>query len=206
MAGVIGGVGSAGALCGTFLSNDLYAVAAAFAVVAVLVLTGWFGLAEMRLIRSRATATYQTVRGNRNSVEMSVQLQGSAEWKDLWGRLVTLSKALQVHSLHLDVNAPAWHESFHARWDRSDSGVFSLAVHFWRVDLPVYAREMAVGKMTIVGAADRLPMVEQLFQLTEILAEVPQILPPLARSAPVVTGAPAPGVPANGMVPRTASV
>ena len=182
-AAFLGLIGAAGALVGTFLSNDLYALGAGGVVLAVLGVTGWFGLAEFRLIGSRAGATYRSVRGPKDAVESAVQLQGSAEWKEFWRKLVRLAEALEVTSLRLDVNAPAWHESFHGRWDRSDSrvGVY-LAADYWRAEVPVAVQGAVVGKLSLVGSAARLPMVEQLGRMTAALPDVERILPP--RPAP----------------------
>ena len=178
-AAFLGLIGAAGALVGTFLSNDFYAVGAGAVVLIVLAVTGWFGLTEVRLIGARAGATLRRVRGPRDAVESAVQLQGSAEWRDFWRKLVRLAETLEVTTLRLTVTAPAWSESFHGRWDRSDSTVGVDAEDFWRVEVPVAAQGMTVGKLTLVGSAARLTMVEQLRRLTAVLPDLNRILLPL---------------------------
>jgi UDP-GlcNAc:undecaprenyl-phosphate GlcNAc-1-phosphate transferase len=181
-AAFLGLIGAAGALAGTFLSNDFYAIGAAAAVVLVLGVTGWFGLAELRLIRSRAGATIRNVRGRRGAVEAAVQLQGSADWRDFWRGLVGRAELLEVTSLRLDVNAPAWHESFHGRWDRH--GDPDAAGDSWRAEVPVAVRGAVVGKMSLVGSARAVSMVEQLSQMAAALPEVERVLLPLPRLHP----------------------
>ena len=178
-AALLGLIGAAGALVGTFLSNDFYAVGAGAVVVIVLAVTGWFGLTEVRLIGARAGATLRRVRGPRDAVESAVRLQGSAEWRDFWRKLVRLAETLEVTSLRLTVAAPAWSESFYGRWDRSDSAVRVDAEDFWRVEVPVAAQGVTVGKLTLVGSAARLTMVEQLRRLTAVLPDLNRVLPPL---------------------------
>ena len=75
--------------------------------------------------------------------------------------------------------APAWSESFYGRWDRSDGGVGVEAEDFWRVEVPVAAHGMTVGKLTLVGSAARLTMVEQLRRLTAVLPDLNCVLRPL---------------------------
>jgi UDP-GlcNAc:undecaprenyl-phosphate/decaprenyl-phosphate GlcNAc-1-phosphate transferase len=178
----VGSIGSAGALLGTFFGNDLYAIAAALAVVVVLIVTGLFGRAEANLLWRRSHWMVKSLWGRSDSLEIAVQLQGNAEWKVFWANLVRLAGRLQVQSLRLDINAPAWHESFHGRWDRTDSFVSDTPSRYWRVELPVAVGMANVGKMTIVGAQDSLPMVEQLYELTEALNEIQKILKPHPHS------------------------
>ena len=186
IAGGIGLIGTSGALVGILAQNDMYAVASAAAVVLLLLLTGWFGLAELRLISTRAYAVLDSARRKKDSVETAVHVQGRADWKGLWRKLIDASNAMGVQSLRLDVNAPAWHESFHGRWDRSDSQIGAMPQNFWKLELPVACRTVVVGKMTVVGLPDGLPMGEQMASLWTILLEVESILPALKRPVLVV--------------------
>ena len=181
IAGGIGLIGTSGALVGILAQNDMFAVASAAVVVLLLLLTGWFGLAELRLLTARAYAVLDGARGRKDSVETAVHVQGRAEWRNLWRKLIDASNAMGVQSLRLDVNAPAWHESFHGRWDRSDSQIGAMPQNFWKLELPVVCREIVVGKMTVVGLPDGLPMGEQMASLWTILLEVETILPTLKR-------------------------
>src|SRR5262249_57099204 len=104
----LGAVAAGGALTGTFLQNDLFAVLSALVVVLILLVSGLFGTAEVRLIKERAAAVYRaTVHGNRH-VEVSVRLQGTANWADLWQRLVGAADEPGLRSVRLHANAPAW--------------------------------------------------------------------------------------------------
>jgi hypothetical protein len=50
----------------------------------------------------------------------------------------------------LDVNAPAFHEGYHARWDRSHKDT-SEAPGYWRVEIPLSFREIVVGRLEVIG-------------------------------------------------------
>ncbi len=177
---VLGTIGAAGGVVGLAQQNDFFALGAGAAVLAILLATGWFGLAEVRLIRGRAGAMLRSAGGRADSVQLSVRLQGTAAWAGLWSDLTRAAEEESLQSLRLDVNAPAWHEAFHARWDRSDSGAGPppdpLAV--WRLELPVYGHGQVIGKLTVVGRPGVAPIDVQLARLSGLLHDAETLLGP----------------------------
>ncbi len=173
----LGVIGAVGALAGAV--NDWYAIVSAAIVVLILLTTGLFGIAEVKLIKQRATAYFHVARGKRDTVELSVQLQGDAEWSGLWRQLVTAADELKLQSLRLDVNAPAWHEAFHGRWDRSDSRR-DLTAHssVWKLEIPVYGYNQIIGRLLIAGMETKVPVDDQLAHLSRILHATETILTP----------------------------
>jgi UDP-GlcNAc:undecaprenyl-phosphate GlcNAc-1-phosphate transferase len=191
----LAGLAAGGALAGTFLNNDLFAALSAVAVVLVLIVTGLFGTAEVRLIKERAPAVYRAAAGRGGPhVELSVRLQGTADWAGLWRQLVRAALDMGLHSVRLDVNAPALHEGFHGRWDRSRKGPDELTA--WQVELPLHGGSgQVIGRLTAAGVRSDASMAEQFAQLARVVADVEVVaarLTPAARqpdAAPVSASA-----------------
>jgi UDP-GlcNAc:undecaprenyl-phosphate GlcNAc-1-phosphate transferase len=167
----LGVVAAGGALTGTFLQNDLFAALSAVVVVLILLISGLFGTAEVRLIKERAAAVYRAaVHGGRH-FELSVRLQGTANWADVWQRLVGAADELGLRSVRLDVNAPAWHEGFHGRWDRKAQVADPLGL--WRLELPVFGHGQLIGRLTVAGErTDDAPVADQFARLAGTVAAV----------------------------------
>jgi UDP-GlcNAc:undecaprenyl-phosphate GlcNAc-1-phosphate transferase len=167
----LGAVAAGGALTGTFLQNDLFAALSAVVVALILLVSGLFGTAEVRLIKERAAAVYRaTVRGGRH-VEVSVRLQGTGNWAEVWRRLVSQADELGLRSVRLDVNAPAWHEGFHGRWDRKSQRSNPLGA--WRLDLPVFGHGQLIGRLSVAGErTDGAPVADQFARLARTVAAV----------------------------------
>ena len=110
-----------GALASLALNNELFAVLAALIVVGLLVVLRLFGYVELILLRENlyalvALLTRSPVRSQAH--QLQVRLQGSADWPELWHSMLVSAQKMKLSSLCLDVNAPALHEGYHARWDR----------------------------------------------------------------------------------------
>ncbi|HET6574895.1 MAG TPA: MraY family glycosyltransferase [Fimbriiglobus sp.] len=167
----LGAVAAGGALAGTFLQNDLFAALSAVVVVLILLVSGLFGSAEVRLIKERATAVYRAaLRGGRH-VELSVRLQGTGDWAEVWRRLVAQADDLELSSVRLDVNAPAWHEGFHGRWDRKSQAGDPLGA--WRLELPVFGHGQLIGRLSVAGErTDDAPVADQFARLARTVAAV----------------------------------
>jgi UDP-GlcNAc:undecaprenyl-phosphate GlcNAc-1-phosphate transferase len=169
----LGVVAAGGALAGTFLHNDLFAVLSAAVVVVILLVSGLFGTAEVRLIKERAVAVFRSAVQRGPHVELSVRLQGTADWAEVWKRLVAAAHELGLRSVRLDVNAPAWHESFHGRWDRNTQATDPLGL--WRLELPVFGHGQLIGRLTVAGVRkDDAPVADQFARLARTVAAVEQ--------------------------------
>jgi UDP-GlcNAc:undecaprenyl-phosphate GlcNAc-1-phosphate transferase len=188
---VLGGLAGGGALVSTYQNNDYVALAAAGAVVLILITTGLFGTAEVRLVQERAKAAVRGAVGRGHPVELSVRLQGSADWAGVWAKLVLAADALDLLQLRLDVNAPAWHEQYHGRWDRRAVPAPS-ELDVWRLELPVFGHGQVIGRLSVAGVRESAPVSELLGGLSAVLVEaeraaaceLPAKAPPSAAPRP----------------------
>ena len=160
-------IASAGALASTALNNDLFALIAVTGVVVTLVATRLFGHAEFRLIRQWLGRRWRRMRSIGTAHELSVHLQGTADWDDVWEDLTGCAEQLNLQSVCLDVNAPALHENYHAHWERADGRIPEL--HQWRLDIPLFANGDVIGRLAVSGGRDDEPIGDKLLTLTKIV-------------------------------------
>jgi len=144
------GIASLGAFASSVLHSDWAALAAALCIGLILVSGGFFGTAELKLIRERVRNLVSTLRGQKAPVEMEVRLQGSADWGEVWLGIAAQAESLNLISVRLDVNAPAWHEGYHRRWTRK--GIEGDALVLWSVDLPLFGHGQVIGRLSVSGA------------------------------------------------------
>jgi UDP-GlcNAc:undecaprenyl-phosphate GlcNAc-1-phosphate transferase len=111
---------------------------------------------------------------------MEVHLQGSANWPELWGSLKRRAAELGLRNLRLDVNAPAIHEGYHARWDRLDAD--GEAPLTWCVDIPLMVRGQRAGRLEIGGDRNHAPVWETIAAAGRLVEEVEQVVALLSAS------------------------
>jgi UDP-GlcNAc:undecaprenyl-phosphate GlcNAc-1-phosphate transferase len=161
---------SIGAIATTVWRNDVYAILAAVVVIVTLISSRLFGHAELTLIKSRLLAMFVAYR-KRNTVdhrhELEVQLQGNANWNLVWDQLTREADRLNLRTICLDVNAPQFHENYHARWDRF--GTSQDDPTSWRADLPLFLRGQAIGRLIAVGVRDDQSIWDKLSSLIGML-------------------------------------
>jgi UDP-GlcNAc:undecaprenyl-phosphate GlcNAc-1-phosphate transferase len=154
-----------GAIAAVARRDDLYALAAALSVVSLLAASRLFGHAELVLVLKRLRALVHSGADAAVGHRLEVRLQGSAGWEGLWHGLAERAEELNLQSLCLDVNVPAVHEGYHARWvRRAGPPADSL---LWRAEVPLCLGPRAVGRLTVVGVRDEEPMGVKLTVLTE---------------------------------------
>jgi UDP-GlcNAc:undecaprenyl-phosphate GlcNAc-1-phosphate transferase len=167
--------------------NELLAVLSAAAVVVTLVATRLFGHAEFLLlvksVRNLARSVVGSARGGR---ALEVRLQGSAGWGDLWVRLTGCAEQLNLQSIALDVNAPAHHEGYHARWS-GPAGAREGEANCWSAVIPLTAWGQTVGRVAVSGLPDAEPVWRKLAVLAGVTDGVETVL---ATTAPTVAPAP----------------
>jgi UDP-GlcNAc:undecaprenyl-phosphate GlcNAc-1-phosphate transferase len=169
--------GMAGLASAAF-NNDLIALLTGLAVIATLVVTRLFGHAEAMLVKERLVVGARSFlpRGAAGQPQqIEVRLQGSADWQPLWLTLKSAAGRLNLEQLCLDVNAPALHEGYHARWQRSDDEV--ELPRLWRAEIPLTARGLAVGSVEIAGHPDAEPVWVKIAAVAAVLEEFEGAVP-----------------------------
>jgi UDP-GlcNAc:undecaprenyl-phosphate GlcNAc-1-phosphate transferase len=207
--GVLGLIAAGGALASTALNNDLFALIAAGGVVAALIAGKLFGNAELRLIHKRLAAAVRGVwpgRAARQPWELAIRLQGSADWDHVWEDLTGVAHRLNFQTICLDVNAPAMHENYHARWDQPGG---PPAAFLWRLEVPLFIKGTPIGRLSVSAERDDQSLVDVLQILVKIVevaevraaevADAPtKSLPALTKlSSPAKSVAPEPAVAAR---------
>jgi len=161
-----------GALASLALRNELVAILAAVVVIAIMVTTRLFGYAEFVLIKERLAALAVSFlhRGtNGKAHQLEVRLQGSHGWQELWNALTICAEQLELQTLQMDVNAPARHESYHARWDRL--GELAEETQQWRAEIPLIVLGETVGRLDIAGQQNAEPIWMQIATVAKLMQE-----------------------------------
>jgi UDP-GlcNAc:undecaprenyl-phosphate GlcNAc-1-phosphate transferase len=163
-------VTSAGAMASVWMKSDAIALIVCLGVVAMLAATGVFGRVELRLLLSRlrsvgASLGHPTYVGG-VARESQVRLQGTQKWEVLWETLTESAEKLRLSRVHLDVNAPALHESYVATW--THAGARDLE-RCWRLELPLSVGDLQVGHLDIRGRRNGGSGLEEIAQLLDLL-------------------------------------
>jgi UDP-GlcNAc:undecaprenyl-phosphate GlcNAc-1-phosphate transferase len=162
----------AGVLASQALKNEWIILLTTTSVVATLIFTGLFGYAETMLIRQRLVSLLQPTGNDRR---MEVRLQGSHDWRQLWSLLREEAERLNLQQLLLDVNAPAIHEGYHARWDRFRGN--DETPNLWRFEIPLATDGQSVGRLEIAGQPDGTPAWSKIEMLTRLVENYVTVQP-----------------------------
>jgi UDP-GlcNAc:undecaprenyl-phosphate GlcNAc-1-phosphate transferase len=178
-----------GALGSVAYRNESLALLSTIAVVLTLVVSGLFGCAEVVLIAKSLRGVFDSVLGPAGSGrELEVRLQGSARWGELWKRLSVRAKGLKLRSISLDVNSPAHHEGYHARWCRP-SAATGEEPNCWSAVILLSARGQTIGQLAVSGDPDVVPVwkkLEELSQITDGIEAVLEPADPVGAAEPLV--------------------
>jgi UDP-GlcNAc:undecaprenyl-phosphate GlcNAc-1-phosphate transferase len=175
----------AGTLASQVYQNELLALLSALAVVGALVATRLFGHAEFLLLKERLAAKVRALLRPRSAGQVhqqEVRLQGTADWNELWLRVTACADLLNLESICLDVNAPALHEGYHARWDRRPEDVSQTNV--WRAQIPLLTRGIALGRLEIAGRPDHEPVWAKIARVAKLIEEVAETVSFIASAPP----------------------
>ncbi|MBL8800062.1 MAG: undecaprenyl/decaprenyl-phosphate alpha-N-acetylglucosaminyl 1-phosphate transferase [Planctomycetia bacterium] len=184
-----------GTLSSLVLQHELLALVAASSVVGILITGRLFGYAEFLLLKERLLQLWaaRTGQAEGRTHQLTVRLQGSANWEMLWSHLIVRAGQFGLRGICLDVNAPASHEGYHARWDRLDGDGEPVAP--WRAEFPLMVRQQHVGRFEVSGDRGndtaRTPIegiggwVEEIEQVVALLIpETPQPAAPAPEPQP----------------------
>jgi UDP-GlcNAc:undecaprenyl-phosphate/decaprenyl-phosphate GlcNAc-1-phosphate transferase len=174
-----------GVLAGQAFDSDLIVLLTMGAVAGTLVWTRLFGHAEAILIKERMLSLLQPASPAR---QIEVRLQGSSDWRPLWKVLTDTADRLQLQEMLLDVNAPALHEGYHARWDRAAHN--DEVPTLWRLSIPLTAGGQAIGRLEIAAHPDHDPIWVKIAEMTHVIemhTQEPAL--PAAAAVPTVSTA-----------------
>jgi UDP-GlcNAc:undecaprenyl-phosphate GlcNAc-1-phosphate transferase len=206
--GILGLVASGGALASAALKNDFYALVASVGVVIALVAGKLFGNAELNLIHKRVAAAVRAIWPGDSSSrpwELAIRLQGVADWDLVWEDLTNVAYRLNFQTVCLDVNAPAMHENYHARWDRPNG---PPETYLWRLEVPLFINKLPIGRLAVAAERDDQSLTDALLVLIKIVEvaeiraaevtgskEMPALIPPASPAKPILPIVPEPVVP-----------
>jgi UDP-GlcNAc:undecaprenyl-phosphate GlcNAc-1-phosphate transferase len=161
---------SAGGLASILLKREWIALACSAFVIAGLIATRMFGYAEYGLLRDRArdiVLSLLRVPAQDGGRQMVVRLQGSVDWAELWTNFIAGSEHLNLVMIRLNVNAPALHEGYHARWDNAHDDGEDKTI--WRADIPLMVDEHVLGRLEVIGLQDHEPVRDKMDGLLKLV-------------------------------------
>ncbi len=161
-----------GGLASTYLNTELLALLAGLVVLLILVSTKLFGYVEWTLIKKSLAHRTQRIwsfQSKDSPQELHLHLQGKAEWSELWRRLTSRAEMMSFIRIKLDVNAPAMHEGYHARWDRPWE--MSEQNNVWEIAIPITLHGTIVGRLEIAGVRDPDLFWEKLAKVAAMVEE-----------------------------------
>jgi UDP-GlcNAc:undecaprenyl-phosphate GlcNAc-1-phosphate transferase len=159
-----------GVLASLALKNELLAFLSAVTVVSILVVTRLFGYGELALLGQRSRSLLASFFGRARkdgSNQSAVHLQGSLNWNELWAGVKDLCEPLNLMAVRLDVNAPAIHEDYHARWDSTADDADDDVV--WRAEIPLAVGKQVIGRLEVVGYQDDEPVWRKILTLGSLV-------------------------------------
>jgi UDP-GlcNAc:undecaprenyl-phosphate/decaprenyl-phosphate GlcNAc-1-phosphate transferase len=183
--GVLCLLASAGAIASQALKSQVVALLSLLSVMTILVITRLFGHSEFLLLKERIWEFLSGLRGSssaKNSRQITVRLQGSADWDDLWQRVMAAAEQSQFKSVCLDVNVPALKEGYHARWGRVHSDQETPC--YWKTEIPLSADGQIVGRLEVVGLRNGEPIGTTIADVGRLVADLESAMIGLTGSTP----------------------
>ncbi len=172
--GGLGCVAAVGAILATYLENDAVAVVAACGVVALLLVRGLFGMAEVKLVASRVRAVVRARVERPDGTEVKAHLKGDGDWEGVWVQVATVAARLNLTSAQLDVNAPRWGFDYHRRWQAR--GHDAEQAGGWRVALPLMGHGQQLGRLTVYGRRGDRALAPTVQIVTELAGELERLI------------------------------
>src|SRR5205823_714129 len=96
------------------------------------------------------------------------------DWNELWKNVTAFAEQLRLKSVCLDVNAPAMHEGYHARWGRVQG--YSENPGYWRTEVPLAANGQVVGRLEVTGQRNGQPVGETIAVVAKIVGDVEAVM------------------------------
>ena len=140
-----------GALLSVFMQREWIAPATVFSLVALLLASRSFGHVEAALVHSHLAQMVGRNSSDQKSIEHSVHLQGTREWKTIWSALTESGERFDLAYIKLNLNLPHMHEGFYASWKRK---LEHEPEHCWNAELPISLQGHVVGRLEVAGLPD----------------------------------------------------
>ncbi len=175
VSGVVMFIGTLCALCATgalvsvALKNEMAAIGTTVCVLAILVLTGFFGRSEcslfLRRVKGGLVSLIRVPKLEKPSpVHFCSRFHGNREWEILWDSLLECAKQFDLTSIQLNVSSPAIGEEYHAVWQQK---VTTSQLRTWKTEFPLFVEGICVGRLTIIGSAGNGAVVSWMSELIE---------------------------------------
>src|SRR5262249_10401911 len=122
----------------------------------------------------------------------AIRLQGNGAWTDLWASFTQFAQEMALKTVQLDINAPALHEMFNARWVNPCEEDAEEGVTSWHVAIPLVWGEQTVGRLDASGSRDEQPVWMKVAMLTKLVDDLELALWKIADDIGLPAPAPAP--------------
>ena len=92
--------------------------------------------------------------------------------RELWigpsyGVISLPAQSINLVMVRLNVNAPALHEGYHARWDNAHVDGEDRAL--WRTEIPLMVDEQVLGRIEVTGVQDQESVREKMDSLLKLV-------------------------------------
>ena len=185
MVNLLCAITAGGALIGYMFKSELVALISTLTVLSCLVASRAFGYSELQLLSNRlyhfcgAWVPYRDCESKDGQPKLQgrrhmIRFQGNRSWETIWNAFIEFADKHDLAKITLDLNVPWLHEGFHASWTRTRLPDDS---HLWRIQLPVFAEERSLGRLSLAGSMSDIDSVSVLTELAEMLESLhPEIL------------------------------
>lgn len=165
---------AAGAVLGVHWGQPAIALGAAVLVLGLLVGSGWFGAAELRMFGLRMAQFVDSLVILRSDSESpghqrAVRLQGQRCWEAIWNPLVDLAVEQGLARLRLDVGIAWMQEGYHGLWRRAAPVEKSEQAS---LKIPIFVNHHLVGTLEATCYGDRADVTNTLALLVERAGEL----------------------------------
>jgi len=171
---VLCGISTSAAILSVHLNQQWIAVSGMLMVLGLLVFTGSFGSAELRMLVSQLSHFGSSLitrgrPGERDCHHRAIQLQGDRCWDSIWLSLVEFANEHGLAQIKLDVGIAWMQEGYHGSWRRVQMPDKSDQAH---LRLPLFMDGRLVGRLEAIADGRTLDIGHTLQLLLERSADL----------------------------------
>jgi hypothetical protein len=148
----------------------------------MLLASGLFGSAELKLIRRRAGAALAAARGKAPTV-IEVRVADRTHWPQVWTAVTASAERLGLQSLALDTFDGR--EPFRQDW--SNGAPLTGSGEVWRAELCLRDNGLPAARVAVTGAWDAEPVAAKLATLARVIEASASDVTPLPAARPVAS-------------------